>query len=82
MELGSCQVGCWCTKVTFSYDFFAANSDSDSVCFSLLGTDVADGPKVCWGDMLGICFPLDKETGPSTFDLGFALGDPTPLILV
>ena len=32
--------------------------------------------------MLGICFPLDKETGPSVFDSAVALGETTPFILV
>ena len=80
MELGSHQVGCRCTKVAFSHEFVAADSDSDLVSFPLLGMDVADGPKGCWGDMLGLCFPLDEETGSSAFDLAVALGELTPLI--
>ena len=80
MKLGSLQVGCWCTKVAFSHDFVAADIDLDSVRFFLLGVDVADGPKVCWGDMLGLCFPLDEEIGYSAFDSAVALGDSSPLI--
>ena len=80
MELGSCQVSCRCTEVTFSNNFVAANSDSDLVRFFLMGTDVTDGPKVCWGDMFGLCFPLDKETGFSAFDSAVALSESAPLI--
>ena len=80
MELVSCQVGCWCTKVTFSYNFVAADSDSDLVRFFLLETDVADGSKVCWGDIIGLCFPLDEETGSIAFDSDVALGYSDPLI--
>ena len=80
MELGSCQGSCWCTKFAFSHNFVAADSDSDLVRFFLWGTDVADGPKVCRGDMLGLCFPLDKETGYNAFDSAAALGESTPLI--
>ena len=80
MELGSRQVVCRCTKVDFSHDSVSTVGNLDSVHFYLLETDIADGPKVCRGDMLGLCFPLDEESGSSAFDSAVALGELTPLI--
>ena len=65
MNFGIFEVRCWSGDWSVKFNFVSSHCEFHSVCFFLLGTNVADNTDICDLGALGYFVPVDGETSVS-----------------